>query len=225
MTQATLTFDPAAAFRQAFSDQLTDAPDGVSWQVSGRSSVAWPNGEDEAWWLANGPEMVKRWILWREQSPWTTWVAPDGTLGIELGLTVSLDGEPVKLFIDNVFATAPNNTRPVIVDKKSGSRVPKDLLQLGIYKAAIEQTWPGVKVAGGCFWMARTGQATDIRTLDLFSPKLIGTYMRRLKLARSAGIFLPNVSDMCKGCKVGRFCAVNNGAESHLDPDYALMGR
>lgn len=219
-----INFDPEAAFLEAFDSQLAEAPEGTEWQAAGRASTAWPNGEDEAWWRANGPAMVQRWVEWREATPWTTWVSPDGSLGIELELTVSMAGVPVKLFIDNVMATLPNNQRPVVVDKKSGSRKPKGLLQLGIYKVAIEQTWPAIKVAGGCYWMARTGEPTGVENLDLYTPELIGAYMRRLKMARSAGIFLPNVGDFCRGCKVGRYCAINGGSESHLDPDYALMG-
>lgn len=219
-----LTFDAEAAFHQAFDQQLAEAPEGAVWQTAGRPSKAWPHGENEAWWRSEGPEMVQRWVSWREVTPWDTWVSPDGALGIELALLVELDREPVKLFIDNVFATAPGNLRPVILDKKSGSRTPKGDLQLGLYKVAIEVMWPQIKIAGGCYWMARTGVATPVQSLDMYTPELIGAYMRRVRLARAAGIFIPNVTDMCKSCSVGSFCAVNGGASAHLDPDYALMG-
>lgn len=217
------SFNPEAAFNEAFTDELSQHPPGTEWTTSGRASKTFPDGEDKDWWMLHGPLMVERWVDWRAKTPWQTWISPDGTLGIELGLALHIDGEYVKLFIDNIFATDGNNGRLVVVDKKTGSRDPYGLLQLGMYKVAIEQMWPSVRVVGGTYWMGRRGEITGVETLDRFTPQYIGELVRRLKTIRDAGAFLPSVGPLCKTCKVGRYCAINNGRDSHLDPDFNLL--
>lgn len=216
-------FDARLAFTEAFDMQMAEEPPDTAWMTSGRPSKDWPDGETVAWWDIHGPEMVTRWMTWRDATPWDIWVAPDGTPGIELELLVQLDGEWFKCIIDRVMATAPGNERPIILDIKSGSRTPKNLLQLGGGAAALEAAYPGVRVAGGCFWMARTGEATGVESLRRYTASYVGRLIRQHKMATAAGIYLPNISDMCKSCSVGEFCAANNGSQAHLDPDYALM--
>lgn len=220
-----MNFDTTAVFNSAFDEELAEATPGAKWQISGRKTVTYPRGEDEGWWRDNGPVMVGRWVDWRNQSPWTVWRAPDGSLGIELELLIEVGGELQKMFIDRVFATGPNNTRPVVVDIKSG-RVPESLLQLGVYAAAIETQWPGVKIAGGAYWMARTGAIADgVQSLSMYTDRLVGHYMRQVRKARESEIFPPKVSSFCRSCSVGSFCAINNGEFAYMDPDFELMGR
>lgn len=215
--------DPAGAFDSAFNERLADVPPWANWIVTGKPSKAYPNGEDEAWWREHGPQMVQRWAEWRAATPWTIWRTPDGQWGIELPFETRIGGELFKGFIDRVFATGDDNTRPLVLDIKSGGMPPRSLFQLGVYKAAIETLWPEVRVAGGTYWMARKGEDAGILNLDKFTPKLLAAYAKRVRIGRSGGVFLPRVSNDCKSCKVGRFCAANNGADSHLDPDYSLM--
>lgn len=218
-----MTFDVEAAFLQPFEGQLAEHP-ADEWMVSGRASKAHPHGEDAGWWRTEGPRMVQRWIDWRQMTPWEIWIAPDGRPGIELELNVKVDHyQPVKMFIDCVFATGPNNTRPVVLDVKTGARAPDNHLQLGLYKVGLELFYPEIRVAGGCYWMARTGLATDVVTLP-YTAKLYSEYMRQLRVARQVGVFLPNPSNMCKSCKVGQYCAINNGSKAQADPDSVLLG-
>lgn len=218
------TFDPVSAFNTAFDEELSPYPD-KNFRISGKASKAHPHGEDEDWWRVEGPLMLQRWVDWRERTPWEIWVTPDGRPAIELELVVKVDGQLVKLIIDRVFATDEDNTRPVPVDLKSG-KPPVGLLQLGIYKVGIEQQWPQVKVAGGAFWQARSGEMSGIHPLGQFTPALVGAYMRRLKMIRAAGAYIPHVSPSCRTCDVGSYCAVNDGALAPgNDPDYELMGK
>ncbi len=219
----TLTFDPTLAFNTAFDQELAAHPPNTQWKVAGKPTKANPHGEDADWWRAEGPVMVQRWVDWRARTPWDVWVAPDGTLGIELALTLPINGQVVKMFIDRIFATAPNNQRPVILDLKSG-KPPVGLLQLGQYKVAVETAWPTVKIAGGAWWHARTGEMSGVHSLSRFTAGLIGAYSKRVMMIRKAGAFLPNVGSFCSKCDMGRYCAINNGVDSHLDPDHALMG-
>jgi hypothetical protein len=220
------SFNPEQAFNKEFQAQLDSYPSDVDWIRTGRASKANPHGEDAEWWKAEGPKMVQRWIDWREQTPWEIWITPNGDAAIELELYIHLDyAEPVKMFVDRVFSTAPGNQRPVVLDIKSGSRTPDNHMQLGLYKVGLELQYPDVQIAGGCYWMARTAKTTDIVTLHQYTPRLYAEYMRRLRVGRQMGVFLPNISNLCRSCKVGRFCAANGGADKHADPDSTLMGR
>lgn len=216
-------FNAESAFLESFETQLAEHPP-EEWVVTGRPSKVNPHGEDAGWWRAEGPKMVQRWMEWCETSPWEIWIAPDGQPGIELEINVLIDGyQPIKMFVDCVFATGENNTRPVVLDIKTGVRIPDNTLQLGLYKVGLELQYPGVKIAGGCYWMGRTGLATGVYALP-YTAKLYAEYFRQLRVARQTGVFMPKPSSLCKSCKVGRFCAVNNGADAHADPDFQLMG-
>lgn len=213
-------FDPTEAFKDAFNDQLSQYPPDTRWLTAGRPSKAHPHGEDIQWWWDNGPAMVNRWAQWRATIPWDLWVSPDGVLGVELELILTIGGELFKLRIDRVFTAGG---RLIVVDLKTGQE-PHDLLQLGTYKVALETQWPGLKVAGGTYWMARTGEITGVDPLTQYTPEYLAALASRLRAIREAGAFIPTVSRSCKQCSVGRFCAVNNGAEAHNDPDYKLLG-
>jgi len=169
--------------------------------------------------------MVQRYIDWRKETAWPIWISPDGTAGIEMELTANIAGERIKVIIDRVFATADHNSRPIIVDLKTGAAPQWGALQLGIGARAIEATWPEVRVAGGAYFDARKNGLSDIISLEKYTPELIAHYAKQLRLAKSLGIFLPNVSPICKSCKVGKFCAINGGSEAHHDPDYRLIER
>lgn len=220
------SFDPQRAFLEVFEDELRQHPPDAEWATAGRPSKANPHGEDAEWWKANGPEMVKRWMTWRDNNPlWQLWVSPDGVLGVELEVALDLAGESFKLVIDRVFATAPDNARPVVVDLKSGARNPEDAdVQIGLYKVAVEQMWPGVRVAGAAYWNARTGKLDEVASLSHFTPEYMAALAKRLKNIRRAGAYLPSPGSQCRSCSVGRFCAINNGKDSHLDPDFVLLG-
>jgi hypothetical protein len=221
-------FNPTKAFLDSFDAELAKEPEAV-WAIGGRASKAYPNGEDERWWREQGPLMVERYMTWRTNTPWRTWMSPDGVLGVELELLSRIGGLrlPTKLYIDRVYDIAPEGEPPrlVIKDVKSGGRPPSGDIQLGVYRCAMLEQWPGLNIVGGCYWMARTGDITPVVNLDHFTPEYIASLMQRLLTARAANVFLPRQSNLCRMCKVGKFCAINNGAEAYRDPDYVLMGR
>lgn len=213
----------ANLFSKAFKEELGDTPV-EEFQVTGRPSKAHPRGEDADWWGQEGPEMVARWIEWRNKTPWDIWIAPDGQPGIELELNVHLGSTLVKMFLDRMFATDGRNGRPVVVDVKTGARPPDSKLQLGLYKVGIEVFYPGVRVSGGAYWNGRTGELGNIDSLQWATREFYGRLFSRLRTARAGAIYLPNPSNLCRTCKVGRFCAVNNGRDAYADPDFESMG-
>jgi hypothetical protein len=211
-------------WQAAFTDEIIEAqaaaPPGVRWSTAGRTKYS-QFGEDESWWRKNGPPMVQKYMDWRSRSDWDVWVAPNGKPAIELGLMVKFGDVNVKMFLDRVFVTPKGHL--IIVDLKSGKRTPESDLQLGFYSAGIQQEF-GVEVFGGAYYMAREAKMTDIQTLDLYTPDLLGHYASQMRRAIDNEIFLPKPSMRCRSCGMRDYCATNGGLKAaRVDPDYAFI--
>lgn len=186
-------------------------------RAAGGRTKAEPNGEDELWWLRNGPSMVQRWIDWRQACGWEIWMAPDGRAAIELELFPTFGDVPVKMFIDRVFRI-PETGQLVVVDLKSGRRTPNSDLQLAFYAAGIKCHF-GIDVPHGAYWMARTGELSPVQPIDRFSLPLLTYWVKKFVAAKEHGIFLPHLTDMCRACGVNRYCYAYGGKKSSSDPD------
>lgn len=185
-------------------------------RVAGRRTQANPAGEDEAWWLANGPLMVQRWMDWRQQSGWSIWTAPDGRPGIELELHPVFDGVEVRMFLDRVMVV-PTSGSLVIVDLKSGRRSPGSDFQLGFYRAGVEQTF-GVSIEFGAYWMARLGEM-KVQEIGRFTPGVMSHWLKQFAAARRENIYVPHLTDKCRACGVHDHCYAFGGRRSAIDPD------
>lgn len=199
------------AFAQEKAEQLakTAIPES-QWRTAGRATKANPNKEDEAWWLANGPEMVQRWIDWRQGSGWTLWETPDGRPAVELALNVRMGGVPVKMYIDRVFVTPEGQL--VVLDLKSGSREPGDSVQLGFYARGMELTF-GIRPQYGTYWMARTGSTGQMHDLEHHA-EWLDDAVADWDRARRANLFIPHVDQMCGYCSVRDYCKAVNGSKA-----------
>lgn len=207
------------AFHAEVLDTVEDHPDTRGWSAAGRGRRKnLPDGEDGKWWLENGPPMVDRWIRWRQETGWKVWTTPTGEPAIELSqefLTPS--GRQIKGFIDRVFVLP--NKELVIVDLKSGARSPESDLQLAFYRYCLYSTM-GIDIRGGAYWMARTGEMSEIYNLTRITPPLMNLYLARLDQAIQQKIFLPNISFRCRACSHRDYCLAFGGNKSHIDPDY-----
>ena len=223
MTEAS----PAVAhlFRQEFYGARAEYPDVPADLIrsAGRPTKAEPRGEDELWWLAHGPQMVQRWLDWRDQSGWSVWTAPDGRPGIELELYPEFDGVRVRMFIDRVMVV-PVSGSEVIVDLKSGKRSPASDLQLGFYRTGLLQAF-GVDVKWGAYWNARTGELAPVQNLSRFTPGVMSHWLDRFVAARESRIFLPHLTERCRACGVNQFCYAFGGERSGTDPDSVYAAR
>lgn len=196
--------------------EYTDTPtDRI--RAAGRKTRASPGGEDERWWLTNGPQMVQRWIDWRHESQWGIWTAPDGRPAIELELWPTFGDALVKMFIDRIMVV-PGTGALVIVDLKSGKRSPKSELQLGFYRAGVAQCF-GVHIRYGAYWMARTGELSPVQEIGRFSPGVLAHWLKQFELARQHRIFVPHLSERCRACGVNANCYAFGGETSSVDPD------
>lgn len=186
-------------------------------RAGGKVSRANPHKEDELWWLANGPQMVQRWISWRESSDWQVWRTPDGKPAIELALTPVWAGKPVKMFIDRVFELPTGCL--VVTDLKSGARSPASDLQLAWYAAGVNSVY-GIPISYGAYWDARKGEMSPIYSLKRITLPLIEYWLSKFIEARNGGIFLPHLTNLCRACGVNRYCAAYGGTNADRDPDF-----
>lgn len=218
---------PANPFLQAFWKNRAehDIPSSQI-RASGRPSKANPNGEDEQWWLANGPGMVDNYVEWRKRSGWKIWETPDGQPAIELPILANVGIDlPLKMYIDRIFVSGgmwlPRGELD-IVDLKSGARSPVSDLQLGIYRVGILETF-GVRIDWGSYFDARKGELSPPVNLKRYTPALICHWFRQQYDALKAKIFIPNLSSWCRACGHRDYCAAYGGSNAHFDPDYQFV--
>lgn len=185
------------------------------WIATGRASKDYPNGNDGAWWLDNGPKMVDAYADWRDRTGWDVWTTPKGDPAIELEGIITLPlGVRVKGFVDRVFQLDDGSL--VVCDIKSGAKTPDSTAQLGIYATLVEYLY-GVRPRWGTFWMARKGEHTPLASLNRWSPNVLGSmfkgFVSQVERAREDNIFLPKPSGFCKSCTVAKFCFITGGEE------------
>ena len=208
-----------ALFNNAFDDEiaLREQQSGFvrnEWRATGRASKEWPNKKDEKWWRANGPAMLRRWTVWRLNSPWEVAELDGETLGIELPITATIGGLEVRMVIDRLFEHAGQY---LIVDLKTGDRPPDDGTQLGVYAEGVEQEY-SLRPRWGQFWMAKDGGTTPTEDLTEYSSERLGHAFSSVRKMQEAGAFLPHVTSMCSACGVRDYCLAVGGEKAALAP-------
>ena len=177
------------------------------WRAAGRATKANPNKEDGSWWEENGRKMLERWKTWRTgTNGWSLWVTPEGIPAIELGLNPTIAGVRVQMHIDRVMVNPEGEM--VIVDLKTGQRVPSSDLQLAFYAVGLEMQF-GIRPKYGTYWMARDGVTSPVVDLDFYTIDKIEEIVAQFDKARKEGIFVPNFSH-CKMCDLVDKCKWTN---------------
>lgn len=177
-------------------------------------------GQDGDWWRAQLPLMVAGYIEWRRTSGWQLVTvprepgSPDWIPGIELKVEAPFGGLPVLGYVDRVFETPDG--RIVVVDLKTSQRKPSSLLQLGMYRVLLEETY-GLIPDAGAFFMGRKGELTDPVPLDLYDREYLDRYVAPFKTARETGAFVANpAGTLCGVCGVAYACWAKKGPDAHL---------
>jgi len=203
-------FEKEVAERKAHSDVPEE-----DWSAGGKATKAWPERQNRAWWVANGPAMVQDWMDWRARCGWQLWSpTEDPNAGIELAMMVTLGDIPVKMFVDRVFITGDGQL--VVTDIKSGSSEPESATQLGLYACGLELTF-GLRPQLGGYWMARKkggGDMGQVYDLEHLTPALMGRWISDWNRARRAGIFIPHPTRWCRTCGVRDYCAAVGGKKA-----------
>jgi putative RecB family exonuclease len=211
------------AFDKEFEIRKAKSPDVTKWRAAGRRSKANPDGEDYLRWMDLGPEFIRNYIAWRKQSGWALWEAvvdfdkETGAFQSEPAIELELDFEvgdwAVRGFIDRVF-TLPSN-KLVVVDLKSGSRMPDNDLQLGTYAVGMEQQY-GVRPEFGAYYNPRKNKLSRLYDLSTYTSDYLASLGTQFKAGIKDQVFLPHKTVLCDYCSVSSGCASFGGKDAHL---------
>lgn len=198
--------------KRCMDESTTSGTSITAFRKAGRKTKEYPNGQDYAYWEQMGQQHIKNYIKFRhENRNLRIWTTPDGTPAIEIGMKIPFPGGvPVKMFIDRIFQ-APDGTL-IVVDLKTGARIPDSELQLGFYAAGIELLYGKEHRPGyGAYMMTKEGDITAPLPLDMYTPELIGSWLVKFDDAVQREIFLPHVGPHCRSCGVIKYCAAQGG--------------
>lgn len=205
------TSDPLQAWAIAWEEELQAVKPKEVLKAGGKVSAAYPNKEDKLWWAAKGPQMVVDYLKWREaafEQGWQWWIMPDGKPAIEVPVFITYGDTLIKGYVDRVMVNP--NGELVIVDLKSGSRVPESTLQLGTYARAFAHT-QGVTATLGAYYMSRKGTLTDAKSLLHYTDSVLTQWYGSTKKAIENEIFIPKVGMFCGSCSVSKYCTAVGG--------------
>lgn len=206
----------ATKWRECFDGAILDqeelTPDWprATWHAASRGK------EDESWWRADGPEMVHRYLEWRERwvaQGWQLLRLSDGRVAIEHEFLAFIGGNVVKGYIDSIWVNVGRQLT-AIVDWKSGSTMPPDYFQQAAYAIAVENIIPAWPVAGA-FWDARKGELTGpLINLPERHPRAeVEMRLSGPRRIDAAGLYIPNVEGGyggCNSCSLKRSCPVGS---------------
>jgi putative RecB family exonuclease len=202
-----------ACFNHEISETCAKNPDWPqdSWRASNRGA------EGYTWWLAEGVDMLRRYVAWRTEwdKEYVIARAADGTPIIEYEFVLNVDGVPIKGVIDSAWSHRSTG-RLIVIDDKSGSRKPDDDLQLRTYGYALlyvagvpvldtPESWSGV------YFNARKGETSPpvpVITSDGWAE--LRYRVHAMDAADRAGIHLPRPSSFCGGCGVKYACPLRS---------------
>lgn len=194
------------------------------WKRAGRVSKDKPNKEDSLWWGIEGYKQLVAYKRWLSESGNRVYTDGDAIYS-EYETTAQFGDVTVKGFLDAVMVDP--NGEPFVMDAKSGTRVPTNQMQLGLYAAALKLNG-GPTVTRGAFMMTRNGELTDFFDLTKYTPEYFTPLFSGLRAGLDAGIFLPNPGDACWTCDVKDACFTAGGIDSWkfdtLNPNYVAPG-
>jgi putative RecB family exonuclease len=186
------------------------------WKAGGRATKDFPNKEDESYWRMHGPTMVANWVQWRDSlftRGWQFYTLDNGRPAIEVPIELAFDDVTVKGYIDRVFVN--DNGEAVVVDLKSGSRVPASTLQLGVYALGMSEQHGITPILGG-YYMTRQGNMPETHSLLKYTRERVGNWFASAKRGIEAEVFIPHVGPFCGTCSVAKYCSAMGGSDEGL---------
>jgi hypothetical protein len=222
-----LSVDLASIWDESWSAALYETQQATTypvdeWRSAGRKTKEWPNGQDLDYWERTGIEQLTAYTTWMEQQINAGWRI--ATLGdepaIEFEIRAEFGGVEVLGFADCMYETPDL----LLVDYKTGARVPNTFFQLCLYAQAIERQY-GVRPKVGAYFMTREGKLSTPEPLDRYGDDYFDRMFFQLAQARQSGPYLPNIGDFCRTCDVAHACYARSGPNAHLyDPDHPQFG-
>lgn len=160
-------------------------------------------GEDYEWWALRGDDMFDRYVAWRNLTGWDL-IATEEEFSVQPeGLTIPFVG-----YIDRRFKLSTGHV--VVVDIKTGLRMPKERTQLNEYVAASRIG--GHQADATAFYDARWGSSTGLAwPVDWDEMKLV-SHVAPVEQAVVADRFEPKASaNNCRFCPVRQYCEFKKG--------------
>lgn len=193
------------------------------WRSAGRKTKEWPGGQDLDYWERTGIDQVSAYTTWMDEQIRAGWrIATVGDQpAIEFEIRAKFGGVEVLGFADCMYETPDL----LLVDYKTGAKVPNTFFQLCLYAQAIERQY-GVRPKLGAYFMTREGKLSAPESLDRYSDDYFDRVFSQLDQVRtSGGPFLPNIGRDCSTCDVAHACYARSGPNAHLyDPDHPQFG-
>lgn len=195
----------------------------ADWRTAGRKSKAKPDGEDYLAWMDLGPEFVQHYITWRLESGLELWDGAitgfdpdtgeyDTMTAVELPLDFDIHGWHFKGAIDRVFV---QGDELLVIDLKSGSRMPESGLQLGSYAVGLEVQY-GSRPVYGQYFNLRQNKFSSLYDLSRYTVDSLGELGVQFKNGIKNKIFLPHQTNLCNYCPVNSGCAAFGGKDAAL---------
>jgi hypothetical protein len=205
-----------ARFAAAISETQTANPlfPVETWHASNRGK------EDRAWWDADGPEMVHRYLEWRAKwvaEGWELIRTQEGPL-VEREFLTFLGGVPVKGFIDQAWYH-PQRQIVAIIDAKSGASAQTDYFQPAVYAATLMRglvaSIPSeIRAWTGAYWDARKGELGPLVNLAERHPLAELEYrFMAWRATNQTSVYMPNTNSAyggCNSCSLKRSCPVGS---------------
>jgi hypothetical protein len=175
------------------------------------------------YWERTGIDQVSAYTTWMDEQIRAGWrIATVGDQpAIEFEIRAKFGGVEVLGFADCMYETPDF----LLVDYKTGAKVPNTFFQLCLYAQAIERQY-GVRPKLGAYFMTREGKLSAPESLDRYSDDYFDRVFSQLDQVRtSGGPFLPNIGRDCSTCDVAHACYARSGPNAHLyDPDHPQFG-
>ena len=212
-------FETSNVFQDVWDMEFAQSDNGMPFRAGGRATKAYPNKEDNTWWLAEGPKQVDTWIQWREESGYEMFKLPDGDIAVETELNYAIHGVQVKGYLDRLMVSPDGEL--TVIDIKTSAKEPATNTQLGIYAIMVEKMI-GVRPSKGAYFMTRTGELSIPTGLDMYTENRFGSWLKGFEIAIDNNIFIPAPGFMCGTCSVNNACYAVNGRDSHLYPEITI---
>lgn len=179
-------------------------PDPTRWKAAKKGK------EDAEWWRGFGRDLIDKYIAFRTTSHYSVAYLPDRVdegmteLAVEIDIPHYVGGVLVKAFVDRVMVDT-NTGELVILDLKTGARMPDNDKQLGVYKVGLEAHFgPGFNT--GVFYDARKGRTTEPASLDHHTPESVGLWFATARARIDSGDFAPLPNRFCQSCDFRDSC-------------------
>lgn len=184
------------------------------WRKAGRVTKDKPEREDVNFWRGEGSRQLVMYATWLQTSGYKVAKLSDGTVLSEHETTTRFGDIEVRGFCDIVLKGPDGEL--IVMDLKSGTRVPDKTTQLGLYKVALNQNHPDdrLKINTGCFFMTRKGEPTPTVGLDRYTSDYFTSIFTMAESIREAKAFVPSPGDACRICDVSEACFAVGGTDS-----------